>query len=109
MCGSQGLDITRANRVILMEPWWNSPAEKQAFSRVYRMGQKKEVYVVRLRCSGTREDAMAQMQLMKEEELSDCLMSRKATKSGRSFHSIMALMGLPITDGTGAVTGFKKA
>ncbi|SPN98981.1 uncharacterized protein DNG_02020 [Cephalotrichum gorgonifer] len=109
MCGSQGLNITSANRVILLELWWNSPAEEQAFARVYRMGQKKAVHVVRFQCAGTREDDIAIMQRMKNSELSDCLMTGKTTKSNHSLHSIMALMGLPVMDRDGAVTGFKKS
>lgn len=108
-CGGQGIDITSANRVILMELWWNSSAEDQAFSRSYRMGQNKEVHVVRFICSGTKEDDIAELQRKKDTELSDCLMSKKATTTKHSLLSVLTLMGLPIEDEDGAVTGFRKA
>lgn len=43
--GSVGLNITQANHVIFLEPWWNQPIEEQAADRAHRIGQKKEVHV----------------------------------------------------------------
>ena len=90
-----------------MELWWNCAAEEQAFSRVYRMGQQKEVHVVRLECAGTREDEILEMQDFKEAELSDCLMSGKVTKSNHSFHSLFALIGMPRIE-NGKFIGLEK-
>ncbi|KAI8367781.1 SNF2 family N-terminal domain-containing protein [Blakeslea trispora] len=47
-CGSLGLNLTAANRVILMDVWWNPALEEQAIDRVHRIGQKLPVYVTRL-------------------------------------------------------------
>jgi hypothetical protein len=47
-CGAQSLNLTVANRVIIVEPWWNKTREQQAFGRVHRIGQKKECYLVRI-------------------------------------------------------------
>ncbi len=41
--GSEGLNITEASKVILVEPWWNDAVHKQAIGRSFRMGQSKEV------------------------------------------------------------------
>ena len=41
------LDLTAASRVYLLEPQWNPMIEEQALSRVHRMGQRKDVKVVR--------------------------------------------------------------
>ncbi|OAD07132.1 hypothetical protein MUCCIDRAFT_137402 [Mucor lusitanicus CBS 277.49] len=47
-CGSLGLNLTSANRVILMDIWWNPALEEQAIDRVHRIGQRLPVYVTRL-------------------------------------------------------------
>ncbi len=47
-CGGMGLNITAASRVILIDPWWNSAIEQQAFCRVFRIGQVKETSMLRL-------------------------------------------------------------
>ncbi|EAR85846.2 SNF2 family amine-terminal domain protein (macronuclear) [Tetrahymena thermophila SB210] len=47
MAGCVGLNLTCANNVIIMDPWWNGAIEDQAVDRVYRIGQKKDVNVYR--------------------------------------------------------------
>lgn len=47
-CGSLGLNLTSANRVILMDIWWNPALEEQAIDRVHRIGQRLPVHVTRL-------------------------------------------------------------
>ena len=42
-----GLNITRANRVFIMDPWWNVSVENQVIDRVHRIGQTKEVFVIK--------------------------------------------------------------
>ena len=43
--GSEGLNITEANHIIPLEPWWNYSTHAQAESRAWRMGQTKPVYI----------------------------------------------------------------
>lgn len=47
-CASQGLDMYYANRVILVDPWWNDDGEAQGFARVKRKIQKKTTFFLRL-------------------------------------------------------------
>lgn len=54
--GGVGLNITSANVVILVDPWWNRAAEDQAFARVHRIGQKNTVYIYRLLSLNTVEE-----------------------------------------------------
>ncbi len=46
--GGVGLNLTEANHVILIEPYWNDAEQQQAITRVHRLGQQKPVYVHKL-------------------------------------------------------------
>ena len=53
-CGV-GINLTRANHVILIDSWWNESLERQAIDRLYRLGQKREVNVYHLNMKDTIE------------------------------------------------------
>ncbi|KAL2046938.1 hypothetical protein N7G274_000956 [Stereocaulon virgatum] len=61
-CGANGLNLTAANHVFLMEPQWNPMLEDQALDRVYRIGQKKEVITTRYIVSMTFEERIRHQQ-----------------------------------------------
>ncbi|TNJ28989.1 putative Transcriptional regulator ATRX [Giardia muris] len=63
--GSMGLNLTGANRVILLEPNWNPQAEAQAIGRAYRYLQEREVVVYRLVCCNTIEEKMIAKHMVK--------------------------------------------
>lgn len=54
--GAVGVNLTRANRIVFMEPFMNPDAEQQAIGRAYRMGQERPVFVHRLVTKGTIEE-----------------------------------------------------
>ncbi len=54
--GGVGLNLTRANHVFHYDRWWNPAVEDQATDRAFRIGQKRDVQVHRLICSGTLEE-----------------------------------------------------
>jgi len=60
--GGVGLNITRADYVFLLDPWWNKAAEEQAISRAHRMGQKRSVFVYRFITKDTLEEQILQLQ-----------------------------------------------
>ncbi len=60
--GGVGLNLTSAERVFMMDPWWSWAVEAQAIDRVHRMGQEKEVQVVRFVCEESIEEKMLKIQ-----------------------------------------------
>ncbi|KAI8355880.1 SNF2 family N-terminal domain-containing protein [Mortierella sp. GBAus27b] len=65
-CGSLGLNLTVANHVVIMDPWWNPALENQAIDRVHRIGQTKDVHVHRLCIPETVEDRILALQARKQ-------------------------------------------
>ena len=59
--GGFGLNLTEADHVFIMDPWWNPAAEQQAVDRIHRIGQDKEVHVYRLVAEGTIEEKVIQL------------------------------------------------
>lgn len=65
-CGSLGLNLTIANRVIILDVWWNPALENQAIDRVHRIGQEKNVEVHRIFINDTVEDRILELQNKKQ-------------------------------------------
>jgi DNA repair protein RAD5 len=64
--GGVGLNLTCANKVFMMDPWWSFAVEAQAIDRVHRMGQEREVKVVRFCVEGSIEEKMLRIQERKK-------------------------------------------
>jgi SNF2 family DNA or RNA helicase len=76
--GGTGLNLTRADTVILYDPWWNPAVQNQATDRSHRIGQKNPVFVYKLITKGTVEEAIVSIQ-EKKQVLFDGLLSNKTT------------------------------
>ncbi len=72
--GGTGLNLTAADYVIHLDPWWNPAVEDQASDRVYRMGQKRPVTVYRLVAKDTIEEKIVELHHQKRD-LADSLLS----------------------------------
>jgi superfamily II DNA or RNA helicase len=59
--GGTGLNLTAADTVIHLDPWWNPAAEDQASDRTHRIGQDKPVTVIRLVSQGTIEETVLEL------------------------------------------------
>jgi len=93
--GNVGLTLTQANRVIIMEPFWNPYIEDQAQDRVYRIGQAREVTIYQLYVKDTVEDRIGKLQDKKREIIESALdNSTKTRTSGLSRSDIMFALGL---------------
>ena len=60
--GGTGLNLTGADVVIHLDPWWNPAVEDQATDRAHRIGQEKPVMVYKLVCQGTLEEKLVELQ-----------------------------------------------
>jgi len=65
--GGVGLNLTRANYVFHLDPWWNPAVENQASDRAHRIGQKRSVFVQRLIMKHTIEERMLDLKARKAE------------------------------------------
>ena len=72
--GGTGLNLTSADIVIHLDLWWNPQAEAQATDRTHRIGQTKNVEVIKLICKGTIEEKILELQ-KKKKILSDKILS----------------------------------
>ncbi|KAI9594613.1 SNF2 family N-terminal domain-containing protein [Syncephalis fuscata] len=64
--GGVGLNLTMAQHVYLMEPYWNPAVEQQAIDRIHRLGQTKPVVVTRLLIKNSVEDRIIKLQEYKQ-------------------------------------------
>jgi SNF2 family DNA or RNA helicase len=64
--GGTGLTLTSADTVIHYDPWWNLAAMNQATDRTYRIGQEKQVNVIKLINKDTIEDRIVELQNRKQ-------------------------------------------
>lgn len=91
-CGSESLNLTAANRIIILDPWWNRSTESQAIARVYRIGQKKVTHAVRILASSTIDDDVYKLQERKLENMEGSLQEFHAEK-GLGARTIRKLLG----------------
>ena len=61
-CGSLGLNLTAASRVVILEPFWNPFVEEQAIDRVHRLNQTVDVHVYKLTIANTVEERIFDLQ-----------------------------------------------
>lgn len=74
--GGCGLNLIGANRLIMFDPDWNPANDDQAMARVWRDGQKKEVFIYRLLSTGSIEEKIFQRQAHKKA-LSSCVVDNE--------------------------------
>ena len=65
--GGVGLNLTAADYVFILDPWWNPASEMQAMNRAHRIGQDKNVFVYRYISTGTLEEKIVRLQARKSK------------------------------------------
>ncbi|GAB3581368.1 DEAD/DEAH box helicase [Hymenobacter daeguensis] len=89
--GGTGLNLTEADYVYLVDPWWNPAVENQAIDRSHRLGQDKPVVAVRLICPDTIEEKIQTMQAGKTALASDLIRTDAAVLKSLSREELLGL------------------
>jgi len=71
--GGVGLNLTAADYVYIMDPWWNPAVEQQAIDRTHRIGQTKNIFAYRMICKDSIEDKILQLQERKRNLAKDII------------------------------------
>lgn len=85
--GGLGLNLTEANYIFIMDPWWNPAVENQAIDRAYRIGQEKHVTVYRPIIKNSVEEKVLVLQDRKRELFRDLL----DNKDGQDFSGKLSI------------------
>jgi SNF2 family DNA or RNA helicase len=89
--GGTGLNLTAADFVIHMDPWWNPAVEDQASDRAHRIGQQRPVTIYRLVAKGTIEDKIVALHKTKRD-LADSLLAGADVSSKISTDQLLSLI-----------------
>jgi superfamily II DNA or RNA helicase len=90
--GGVGLNLTAADYVIHLDPWWNPAIESQATDRVHRMGQQNKVFVYKLITKGTIEEKIQELQESKKQLLAEIIDIDTAAEKSLNFDEIKTLL-----------------
>jgi SNF2 family DNA or RNA helicase len=91
--GGLGLNLTAADYVFLLDPWWNPAVEAQAIDRAHRIGQVRPVMAYRLVAAGTVEEKILQLQETKRELAEAILCADKGLIGRLTVEELALLLG----------------
>jgi superfamily II DNA or RNA helicase len=89
--GGTGLNLTAADHVFLVDPWWNPAVEDQAADRAHRIGQDKPVMVYRMVARDTVEERILELQA-KKRALADAALSEAGAAASITRDDLLALL-----------------
>ncbi len=90
--GGVGLNLTSADYVFILDPWWNPAVEAQAVDRAHRIGQDKSVFIYKFITKNTVEEKILQLQSKKKALASELITTEEGFVKSLSNEDIMALM-----------------
>ncbi|WP_370577365.1 DEAD/DEAH box helicase [Mucilaginibacter sp. SP1R1] len=90
--GGTGLNLTEADYVYLVDPWWNPAVENQAIDRCHRIGQDKKIVAVRLICPGTVEEKIMLMQQNKKALANELIQTDSSFVKSLSKQDLLNLL-----------------
>ncbi|HXS16599.1 MAG TPA: C-terminal helicase domain-containing protein, partial [Polyangiaceae bacterium] len=89
--GGTGLNLTAADHVFLLDPWWNPAAEDQAADRAHRLGQTRAVTVYKVIAKDTIEEGIVRLQ-QRKKELADVALGDGGAATGITRDDLIALL-----------------
>jgi non-specific serine/threonine protein kinase len=90
--GGIGLNLTAADYVYIVDPWWNPAVEQQAIDRTHRIGQTKSIFAYRLICKDTIEEKMMLLQERKRQLAKDLIADDNAILKRLNQEDIVYLL-----------------
>jgi SNF2 family DNA or RNA helicase len=90
--GGVGLNLTAADYVFILDPWWNPASEMQALNRAHRIGQYKSVFVYRYITSNSIEEKIVRLQ-EKKSKLADIFISSNNPLKDINIQEILNIIG----------------
>jgi non-specific serine/threonine protein kinase len=90
--GGTGLNLTAADYVYIVDPWWNPAVEDQAIDRTYRIGQDKKVFAYRMICHNTIEEKILKLQEKKKILVKDIIGVEDGFVKALSKEDVMDLL-----------------
>ena len=91
MAGGTGLNLTAADHIFLLDPWWNPAVEDQAADRAHRIGQERPVMIYRLVAIDTVEERILDLQ-QRKRELADLALEGSGRAAGLTRDDLMELL-----------------
>jgi len=89
--GGTGINLTAADHVFLLDPWWNPAVEEQAADRTHRFGQKRPVMVYRMVSKDTVEEGILALQERKRR-IADVALGEAGQAGGITREELLALL-----------------
>jgi non-specific serine/threonine protein kinase len=90
--GGTGLNLTAAEYVFILDPWWNPAVENQAIDRTYRIGQNKPVFAYKLLAKDTIEEKILKLQQKKQYTADQLAVSEESLMQALSDQEIEELL-----------------
>lgn len=91
--GGTGLNLTAADYVYIVDPWWNPAAEAQAIDRCYRIGQDKHVMAYRMICKDTLEEKILEIQQKKKDLAGELIPTDEGVLKSLGKEELLRLFG----------------
>lgn len=89
--GNAGLNLTKADYVFILDPWWNPAVEAQAIDRTHRIGQDKPIFAYKMICKDTIEEKIVKLQAKKKKLANDLIQVDENVFKSLEKDDLMAL------------------
>jgi SNF2 family DNA or RNA helicase len=90
--GGLGLNLTEADYVFILDPWWNPAVEAQAIDRAHRIGQKKKVFTYKFITKNTVEEKILQLQKHKLKLSENLIQSEESVVKALTVEDLQMLL-----------------
>ncbi len=89
--GNTGMNLTKADYVYILDPWWNPAVEAQAIDRTHRIGQDKQIFAYKLICKDSIEEKILKLQAKKKNLAEDIIRTDENVLKSLKKDELMAL------------------